>query len=48
MGHKRIRYDVVFKLNIVIEYAEEIGKRTAAKEYGVDESRVRDWCNPEN
>ena len=37
MGPKRLRYDVGFKLN-VIEYAEEHGKRAAAKEYGVDES----------
>ena len=47
-GHKRFRYDVAFKLNAVIEYAEENGKLAAAKEYEVNDSRVRDWCNPEN
>ena len=39
---KKRSYDAAFKL-IVIEFAEQNTNRSAAREYGVDAKRVREW-----
>ena len=39
---KKRSHDATFKLK-VIEFAEQNTNRGAAKRYGIDEKRVREW-----
>ena len=43
MAQKRKSFDVSFKLKAV-ETAEKRSKEAAAREFGVDDRRIREWC----
>ena len=40
-------FSISFKLNVV-KHAEEHGKHKAAKLFGIDRKRVREWCRVTN
>ena len=42
-GKKRMSYDLETKLE-AIKHAELYSKRSAARKYGVDNKRIREWC----
>ena len=45
--YRKRSFDAAFKLK-VIEFAEQNTNRSAARKYGVDEKRVRDWKKQED
>ena len=42
MASRKRSFDAAFKLKVV-EFAENDTNRGAAKKYGIDEKRVREW-----